>query len=173
LIFVSASKTSNLELIEFPLADSFPARNRNWTQCMEIRVLGRTCIELYFVTSNLTIGARLIIQNRIIIDQSLQGNKLCLDEKRLISLIMFIPPLLPFKPVIDSILYVFGFIPANVFSICMEAKNLQITRDHIKGKMELQTTLMCYKDTCLLRGIQDFGNFTINIPVKQSPIRLE
>lgn len=96
----------------------------------------------------------------------MQGNKLCLDEKRLISLIALIPPLAPFKPVIDSILYVFGFIPANVFSICMEAKNLQVTREYVRGRMELQTTIMCYRNTCLHKGVKDYGNFTIKFPIQ-------
>lgn len=54
-IFASATENKNLETIDFPLVETLPGRQRNWTRCMEIRVLGKTCIELYFITTNLVI----------------------------------------------------------------------------------------------------------------------
>lgn len=37
----------------FPLASDFPNRLQNWTECAEIPVLGKACIELYFEPESL------------------------------------------------------------------------------------------------------------------------
>jgi len=151
----------------FPLASDFPNRLQNWTECAEIPVLGKACIELYFEPESLKVGVRLIVQGRIIIDQYIQGNKVCADERTLLRLVTFIPPLIPFKPVIESILFFYGFIPANIFSLCVEARNLHIERHRITGRMFLNSTLMCFRDNCAHRGNKDFGDFEIIIPIKE------
>jgi hypothetical protein len=152
---------------ELPLASQFPDRLANWTRCMKVPVIGSTCIELYVIPHNVTVGARIIVSGRIIMDQYFTGSRLCVDEKTLISLITLIPPLIPFKPVIDAVLFAYGFIPANVFSVCLEARHLNVTRTQITGQAVLHTTLMCWRGNCLQRGFTNYGNFTINVPIKQ------
>ena len=151
---------------QFPLASDFPNRNTNWTRCEEIRVIGKTCIELYVNQDQARLGVRLIIRERIVLDQYVEA-KACLDEMTLLRLITLIPQLLPFKPVIDRIIQLYGYIPANIFSLCVQMKDVKATRQQISGHLFLNSKLMCLRGYCLQRGEKDYGRFVVKIPFKK------
>eukprot|EP01080_Neovahlkampfia_damariscottae_P008113 gene8113-12574_t len=168
-----AEKNSEMEIQkflnkmeQFPLVSDFPNRNVNWTKCENIRVIGKTCIELYADQSQAKVGVRLIVRERIIFDQYVEA-KGCLDEMTLLRVISLIPQLLPFKPVIDRIIQFYGYIPANIFSICVQLKDVKATRKKISGQVVLNSKLMCLRGYCLQRGEKDYGRFKIKIPFKK------
>jgi hypothetical protein len=147
---------------QLPITSDFPLRPLDYKQCHDIAVIGNTCIEVYYDIRQLKVGVRLTIRERIVLDKFIEADA-CLDEVTLMKLITFIPHLLPFKPVIDRLIELYGFIPANVFSICVQIKNLVVTRTQVTGNIFLNSKIMCINDNCLLRGEKDFGKFSIDI----------
>jgi hypothetical protein len=87
---------TNVSLVE--------TRNIGWKRCVNINVIGNTCIELYAIVREVKVGVRLIIGNKVIFDQSFGGNKICLGDKELLQLILDIPALKPFKKIIDELM---------------------------------------------------------------------
>jgi hypothetical protein len=170
---VLKQKTESLDIQTFltkmeqlPIVTDFPHRLVDWKQCQEIAVIGNTCIEVYYDVRQLKVGVRLSIRDRILLDKFIEA-EMCLDEVTLMKLITFIPHLLPFKPVIDRLIELYGFIPANVFSICIQIKNLVVSKTEVTGNIYLNSKIMCINDNCLLRGEKDFGKFSIDIPSKK------
>jgi hypothetical protein len=151
---------------QFPIVTDFPDRPVNYTQCHEIRVIGKTCVEIYYEQRTTRVGVRLIIRDRIVLDQFIEA-KVCVDEVTLLRLISLLPPLLPFKPVIEGIIKLYGFIPANIFSICVQMKNLHVTRKEVSGHIFVNSKVMCIRNNCLQRGERDYGKFKITIPFKK------
>jgi hypothetical protein len=102
---VNNNNTNSLRdnLNAYPHVSQYPKRNISWKECIEIPYLGKSCIEIYGIIREIKIGVRLIIRDRIIMDESFGGNKLCLNDDALLNLISTLPPLLPFKPVIDQL----------------------------------------------------------------------
>lgn len=132
-----------------------------YRKCANVSVLGETCIELYAIESNLTIGARLIIRNYVLLDEYISGSHLCLGQKQLLQLLEYIPALLPFKPIIDQVIKLEGFIPAKLFSVCLNFTDLKFSKTEVSGCSNLDATLMCWKSKCLFKGDKDFGCFVI------------
>jgi len=140
-----------------------PGEEKDWEACAVLPVLEQTCVEFYIYTNNLTAGIKLIIQNRTVFNEVLIGDKVCLDDTTLLELLTYIPALLPFKAIIDYLIEALGFIPAEVFSICLEVKNLNITNTQATGCIDMATVLMCFEDHCLFSGTTQFGCFDIKL----------
>jgi hypothetical protein len=134
---------------QFPLAKEFPNRKVNYSQCQHIGVIENTCIELYFEEKSTNLGIRLIIRDRIVLDQSASTTG-CLDEIRLVKLIAYIPMLIPYKKLIRSMMKFYGQIPVHFFGICFKEKS---------GEILLDTKLICFRGNCLQKGEISFGKF--------------
>jgi hypothetical protein len=134
---------------QFPLAKEFPNRKVNYSQCQHIGVIENTCIELYFEEKSTNLGIRLIIRDRIVLDQNASTTG-CLDEIRLVKLIAYIPMLIPFKKLIHSMMKFYGQIPVHFFGICLKEKS---------GEILLDTKLICFRGNCLQKGEISFGKF--------------
>ena len=133
----------------------------DWEKCIDVPVLGETCLELYVMPANLTIGVRLLVRNHTVIDESLNGSHLCVDDKTLLEMLTYIPALLPFKKILDDLIKLYGLIPANVFSVCLDFTDLEISKTEVKGCAQLDSTLLCLKGKCVYKGTDHFGCFDI------------
>jgi hypothetical protein len=136
---------------QFPLAKEFPNRKVNYSQCQHIGVIENTCIELYFEEKSTNLGIRLIIRDRIVLDQNASTTG-CLDEIRLVKLVAYIPMLIPFKKLIRSMMKFYGQIPVHFFGICIKEKS---------GEILLDTKLICFRGNCLQKGEISFGKFNL------------
>ena len=74
------------------------------------------------------------------------------------------PALLPFKPIIDKVLDIFKYIPANVFSICVVLRDAKFSKGEFSACAALDATVVCFLDSCAWKGKKDFGCFTMRIP---------
>jgi len=135
-----------------------------WSSCVDIAVLGNCCIIISAIPSNITLMISLIIHNIVVHTQVLSAGALCLTQDELLQLITDIPALLPFKPFIDAIILVFHFIPADVLNICIDIYNVSNSNEHLSGCVDLNSTLICWKEKCLYKGTDQFGCFDIPIP---------
>eukprot|EP01089_Gocevia_fonbrunei_P016657 TRINITY_DN5226_c0_g1_i1.p1 TRINITY_DN5226_c0_g1~~TRINITY_DN5226_c0_g1_i1.p1 ORF type:complete len:174 (-),score=18.73 TRINITY_DN5226_c0_g1_i1:75-596(-) len=133
----------------------------DYTTCTNVPILGNTCIEIFVFPTNLTLGVSLIVNGKVLVTEEIEGNNLCLDDNTLLELITYIPALLPFKPVIDELIAVLGFIPAEAFSVCLDIHNMTITTTYASGCPELTLVLMCFEQSCLYKGVEPFECFHI------------
>eukprot|EP00818_Percolomonas_sp_WS_P002662 CAMPEP_0117442992 /NCGR_PEP_ID=MMETSP0759-20121206/4452_1 /TAXON_ID=63605 /ORGANISM="Percolomonas cosmopolitus, Strain WS" /LENGTH=271 /DNA_ID=CAMNT_0005234927 /DNA_START=14 /DNA_END=829 /DNA_ORIENTATION=+ len=152
---------------EFPLEHS-PPLTTQFRKCTTFPVLGLTCIEIYTYSQNLTLNVRLLVQGHVVLDKEITASNLCLDQKTLLQLLEFIPALLPFKHLIDTLIRIEGFIPAKLFSICLNFKNMHFTKEYVDGCANMDATLMCWKGECLFKGEKDFGCFHVVFGGKES-----
>lgn len=161
--FVSLLKaaTAKAKYTDKSIVWTVKTSERDWEACSTFPVLGQTCVEVYVIPQNLTIGIKLIIQNKTVLDEEITASKLCLDDATLLELIADIPELAPFKPIIDYLIELLGFIPAEVFSICLVINNLNVTQHEATGCVDLSTVLMCWEGSCLYKGNDPFGCFDI------------
>eukprot|EP00128_Syssomonas_multiformis_P009430 Colp12_sorted_trinity150504_noHs@3177 len=135
--------------------------DKTWEKCADIVILGKTCIQAYIVPQNLSLGVRLLVRDKVILNQGLSYNNACVNENTLIKLLELIPELLPFKPLIDSILKAKGYIPAKVFSVCVNINNLDVNTTDISGCAALSATLICWENNCVAKKEVPFGCFDI------------
>lgn len=138
-----------------------PGDEANWMKCIDVPVLGKTCADFYIEPESLTVGVRLLVSGHVILDEAIHGNQVCLGEDQLLKLIELIPALAPFKPIIDGIIKLHKFIPAHIFSVCVHLTDIEVTQQQFSACANLDTTLMCIKDSCLYTGTNDFGCFTL------------
>jgi hypothetical protein len=111
--------------------------NRNgttnlWHKCIDTPILGQSCLDLWWVGTNLSLGVTLEIAGHVYLDKPLLEPKLCLNDATLLRLLEANPILLPFWPVIEGIILAEGLIPADVFSICVNVYNLDLSLKEAK-----------------------------------------
>eukprot|EP01089_Gocevia_fonbrunei_P016658 TRINITY_DN5226_c1_g1_i1.p1 TRINITY_DN5226_c1_g1~~TRINITY_DN5226_c1_g1_i1.p1 ORF type:complete len:174 (+),score=11.78 TRINITY_DN5226_c1_g1_i1:32-553(+) len=134
----------------------------DFATCINVPFLGNTCLEIFAFPNNLTLGVSLIINGKVyVIDEIDAQNYLCLDDQTLLELISDIPALLPYKPVIDELIAILGFIPAEVFSICLQFQNLIITDYYASACPDISVVLMCFEQQCLYKAVEPFECFRI------------
>lgn len=139
----------------------------SWSECVNIPVLDETCISITVFPDNLTLILTLVVHNYTIINTELTGTSLCLDQADLLKLLELIPALIPFKSFIDGIIKLLHFIPAQIFSVCVDINNLNVTSTAATGCVTLNSTLICWKDKCVYQGTDNFGCF--DIPLDHLP----
>jgi hypothetical protein len=104
----------------------------------------------------------LYLNGNEVLSEELSATQLCVGDDQLLKLLELIPALAPFKPVIDDIIKVHGFIPAEVFSVCLNVNNLDIEQHEAKGCPELDSQIMCFKGKCLFSGANKFPCFDLH-----------
>jgi len=157
--------------------NNFPIRTRPqgslnsniWESCSEIPVLGQTCLAVYAIPTNLTLGVELSINNVSLLNLPLAANKLCLDEAALLQLLALTPPLIPFLPLIEALIIIDKFIPATVFSVCLKFYNLSLTKHEAKGCSMLDSVLICWMNDCVWKGEVQFGCWDVLNPFGPRP----
>ncbi|KAJ4461579.1 hypothetical protein PAPYR_2178 [Paratrimastix pyriformis] len=147
------------------LAMARPERvgEHDWRSCHNFPVLNETCIEVFLNEQSLNVSIRLIVNNHTVFEEDLSATHLCLDDTELIKLIELVPALAPYKKLIDEIVKVRKFIPAEVFSVCLDVEDLEITKKFAKGCVDMDIVLMCWEKKCLWKGTEPMGCF--NIPL--------
>ncbi|KJE97669.1 hypothetical protein CAOG_07776 [Capsaspora owczarzaki ATCC 30864] len=150
---------NNHKKIQLPAARV--GNESDWSSCIDIPVLGETCLVLYVIPENLTLGAKLTIDNHTVLDEELDGNHICLSDTSLLSLLELIPALIPFKAIIDAIIKADKYIPAHILSICLNLTNVVFNSTSVSGCADLDSNIMCFESKCLYSGDDSFGCFNI------------
>eukprot|EP01027_Heterolobosea_sp_BB2_P026701 GEZU01041248.1.p1 GENE.GEZU01041248.1~~GEZU01041248.1.p1 ORF type:complete len:188 (+),score=39.37 GEZU01041248.1:52-615(+) len=138
----------------------------DYIACTEVPALGTSCIDVYYNTSTLRAGVKLIVGGFEVLDEHVEGDRYCANEASLLRILELNPMLLPYAPVIEKIIEVEKYLPVHVFSICIELVNIDITRDHFAACTQLASYVICLQDKCLYQGIDKFGCF--NMPLDEA-----
>ena len=73
-----------------------------WNKCIDFPKLGDTCIGIYTNPNNLTLNAKLLINNKSYLDFPLQGNQVCLNDDSLLLLMDVTPSLARYAKIIEA-----------------------------------------------------------------------
>ena len=118
---------------------------------------------IFINTTDLQLTAMVTVQGHVVINEKISADTLCVNQNTLLELIVLIPVLAPFAPIIKKIIDLDHFIPASIFSVCLVLTNVNVTSSDFSACAQLNSTLMCFKDKCLYSGVDHFGCF--NIPL--------
>eukprot|EP00297_Palpitomonas_bilix_P017045 CAMPEP_0113896176 /NCGR_PEP_ID=MMETSP0780_2-20120614/17843_1 /TAXON_ID=652834 /ORGANISM="Palpitomonas bilix" /LENGTH=176 /DNA_ID=CAMNT_0000887229 /DNA_START=10 /DNA_END=540 /DNA_ORIENTATION=- /assembly_acc=CAM_ASM_000599 len=132
-----------------------------WNKCMDVPELGESCIGIFVIADNGTLGVQLNISGHVFQEAVVEGNQVCLDCDSLLELMTDIPVLSAFTPIIKLVEKLHHLIPADVFSICVDIDNMKYDGTYFDGCPKLQATLMCWEGKCLYKGSVDFGCFHV------------
>ena len=143
-----------------------PAGEHDWSKCLNFK-FGTLCGEVYLdaepTTNQTAIGVRVLWDNVTVFDEGWKGKRICADTDTLLMLLSKIPMLAPYAKTIEEVMALFGFLPADVFDVCLQLDDVQIAGDYVSGCSELDLTLVCWKNKCLYKGKEDLGCFKIHI----------
>jgi len=135
-----------------------------WSACEDVPVLGEACASVALFPNNLTLVLTVAVRNFTLFTEQLSASQICADDTTLLMLLDKIPALLPFKPIILALIAAHKIIPFNVFHECAIISNLTINSQSASGCVALDSDLMCFKDGCLYKGVDDIGCFNIRLP---------
>eukprot|EP01112_Ceratiomyxa_fruticulosa_P005396 TRINITY_DN16018_c0_g1_i1.p1 TRINITY_DN16018_c0_g1~~TRINITY_DN16018_c0_g1_i1.p1 ORF type:complete len:230 (-),score=49.75 TRINITY_DN16018_c0_g1_i1:138-755(-) len=140
-----------------------------WKKCINVTELGNTCMQIVENPNNLTFVVELIIANKVVLTTGLEANETCLDDESLLLIMADISGLGIFDPLIKALIKEYGHIPAEVFSICLDIYNVTYTplpnnQEQVAGCSYLNSTIMCWKGSCLYKGVDSFGCFQFVVP---------
>eukprot|EP01113_Clastostelium_recurvatum_P044413 TRINITY_DN7497_c0_g1_i2.p1 TRINITY_DN7497_c0_g1~~TRINITY_DN7497_c0_g1_i2.p1 ORF type:complete len:183 (-),score=12.89 TRINITY_DN7497_c0_g1_i2:105-575(-) len=133
-----------------------PSLGDMWEGCATIPDIGDACIEVDYETTNLTATITFTIAGHQVLQQSLSAGSVCLDQDTLLLLITEIPALEEYAPEIKKIISAGGLIPVDVFSICLVTSGVTFTPS-FNACFAVDSTLMCFFDKCLYKGVNDLG----------------
>mmetsp|Transcript_42181 Transcript_42181/g.108631 ORF Transcript_42181/g.108631 Transcript_42181/m.108631 type:complete len:146 (+) Transcript_42181:69-506(+) len=134
-----------------------------WNKCLDIPELGESCIGIFVIPDNLTLGVQVNISGHVFQETLVQGNQVCLDDNTLLELVTDIPALAEFKSIIKLVEKLHHFIPAEVLSICVTIEDIKYDGSYIDGCPVLDATLICWEGKCLYKGSHDFGCFHVKV----------
>lgn len=132
----------------------------SWEKCINITVLGPTCLLLDVDPANLTLIAELTISGHVVLREAFDGNQLCLNDNTLLALLDLICT--PCAPVIKDLEKLFDHIPGSILSVCLVLTNVTFTDSSVSGEAALDSTILCWKDHCVYQGVNNFGSFDIH-----------
>eukprot|EP01112_Ceratiomyxa_fruticulosa_P011486 TRINITY_DN3116_c0_g1_i1.p1 TRINITY_DN3116_c0_g1~~TRINITY_DN3116_c0_g1_i1.p1 ORF type:complete len:233 (+),score=31.27 TRINITY_DN3116_c0_g1_i1:65-763(+) len=137
-----------------------------YSSCIDVDVLGDVCLTIFDDVDNLTLGLSLSFNNRTLFTQNWGIGDDCLDTQSILYLVAEIPVLKPFKVILDWIIKESKKIPGEIFSVCLEMYDVNITNNGtvLHGCALLNSTVACWKGKCAYKGIDNFGCFDVKIP---------
>eukprot|EP01027_Heterolobosea_sp_BB2_P019941 GEZU01028100.1.p1 GENE.GEZU01028100.1~~GEZU01028100.1.p1 ORF type:complete len:177 (-),score=55.88 GEZU01028100.1:29-559(-) len=134
----------------------------NWTKCIDnIPVVDNACVDILLNITSLEVQVVLQVDGHTVIYDTLDTNEICANEASLLELLDLIPALAPYAPIIKKIIDLDKFIPAHIFSICVELTNIDLTSTAFNACAQMNSNIMCFEDKCLYQGTDKFGCFTI------------
>jgi len=157
LLFVASTALASQISGPFVVGDP----DYEWKACKQLPILNQTCVEIFAEKQKLLLGLRLIVNNRTMFEKDVSADHICMSQDELLKLLEYIPALAPYKPLIDEILKLHRFIPADVFSVCIHLKDLVISKTEFKGCVDLDVKLICWAGKCLWKGSEPLGCFDI------------
>ena len=146
-----------------PRAFANATRKQLFSSCSEIPVLGRTCLIVYTVAGNLTLGLEMTVRNRTIADAPVGLNEVCTTQADLLALMFFVPGLKPFIPLIEAVFLAEKVLDSDIYKVCGVVYNLALSGRGVSGCVALDTNLICLFGSCLHRGVHQFGCFNATI----------
>jgi hypothetical protein len=128
-------------------------RKINWKKCQNLKDLKEVCIELYYNIETLSIGMRLIIQNYLIYDKLISKQNICIDEKKIVSLISNIPTLSFLKLILKGLDYIYI---KKLLSLCVFLDNVHLGSKSISGNVQIRFKIQDWEK------VIDYGVFDFN-----------
>eukprot|EP00762_Andalucia_godoyi_P005831 ANDGO_06997.mRNA.1 hypothetical protein CAOG_07776 len=136
----------------------------SWQKCADLPLIGETCVAVIADPAALSVNITLSIRGNVVINEEIAANHLCVDDMTLLKLAELIPVLAPYKALLEEIIKIHGFIPADIFSLCLELQDLNINyqQKEATGDVWLDATILCLGSKCLGNFTHDFGAFDIH-----------
>jgi len=152
--------TPSLPIVEEHLLEGMD-NSYSWRQCGSIGRYGTVCGQISIYPSTLTIYGTVTWNGHKVYTYKYSAGTICAHEKDLLKLVSYVPALEEFKPVIDEVVKIMGYIPGYVFSVCLHLYNIKWANHHLSACASVGVTLVCWRGKCAWKGSKGLGCFKI------------
>jgi len=134
---------------------SSPISVDQWHGCSEIPVLGQVCVGFAINPSNFTVHLVASIGNETLYTKNIEGGTLCATNEALLFLASSIPGLQQSAHIVEEILLVEKYLPAEAFNLCVTVNEFNLKPFHACTMFDAH--VLCWKGSCAWKGEKDYG----------------